>query len=462
MADPRLLNYIKASLARKIPIAQIKNSLFAKGWQNSDINEAINLVTQKKPSPVQRPRRQIPVQRRPVQRKTVQPIQPSQPISRQRPISSQGGYPATTMGKHKEAKPKINLIFVFAGIFAVLLIGLIVFLIIRNASIISDEELSQGISLDLKENKAVKFKIDDEQHSMTVDSVSGDSVSVTVQSDPVSLTLKIGENKKIDFEQDGVYDLYIKLNDIVEGKADFLLKKIAEECVEDWNCTEWSECEDEEQTRECTDLNECGTENDKPDEIQECEIILSCSEQNGTICSGTETCNGTTINSSEGDCCLGECEEIEIELETIVCENDDIDCLINASETCHPAKVKYNITIDMSILGWIQDHSYYYEIKGLEDNKCEFYKELLSVNGSYTEDGRQLLKDDQDLNDSEIDDLEQEQNDALAETIGSSGTCKFPISVLEDYLTDVKDGTFSSFSEDDIDDYQCTGENGFW
>jgi len=84
------------------------------------------------------------------------------------------------------------------------------------------------------------------------------------------------------------------------------------------------------------------------------------------------------------------------------------------------------------------------------------------VNGSYTEDGRQSLKDGQDLNDTEIDDLEQEQNDALADAIGGSGTCKFSLSALEDYLTDVEEGTFSSFSESEIDDYECTGEDGFW
>lgn len=40
-------------------------------------------------------------------------------------------------------------------------------------------------------------------------------------------------------------------------------------CVENWSCTswsEWSDCEEDEQTRTrtCTDLNECGTTNSKP------------------------------------------------------------------------------------------------------------------------------------------------------------------------------------------------------
>jgi hypothetical protein len=41
-------------------------------------------------------------------------------------------------------------------------------------------------------------------------------------------------------------------------------------CVEDWECTEWSECIEGKQTRTCTDLNNCGTTADKPTEVREC------------------------------------------------------------------------------------------------------------------------------------------------------------------------------------------------
>jgi len=42
-------------------------------------------------------------------------------------------------------------------------------------------------------------------------------------------------------------------------------------CEEDWNCTEWSVCVNETQTRTCTDSNSCGTAEDKPNEQQSCE-----------------------------------------------------------------------------------------------------------------------------------------------------------------------------------------------
>ena len=45
-----------------------------------------------------------------------------------------------------------------------------------------------------------------------------------------------------------------------------------EECVEDWDCSQWFDCFNDQQRRICVDRNQCGTENDKPEELQECEV----------------------------------------------------------------------------------------------------------------------------------------------------------------------------------------------
>jgi len=42
------------------------------------------------------------------------------------------------------------------------------------------------------------------------------------------------------------------------------------ECTENWQCTAWSDCVDNAQTRACTDSNNCGTTNNKPIESQSC------------------------------------------------------------------------------------------------------------------------------------------------------------------------------------------------
>ena len=41
-------------------------------------------------------------------------------------------------------------------------------------------------------------------------------------------------------------------------------------CQENWECSDWGECMDGNQTRTCTDLNTCGTELTNPAEIAEC------------------------------------------------------------------------------------------------------------------------------------------------------------------------------------------------
>ncbi len=47
------------------------------------------------------------------------------------------------------------------------------------------------------------------------------------------------------------------------------------ECVEDWSCSDWSECVDGSQSRTCTELNKCGTSEYKPSESQTCEVSLT-------------------------------------------------------------------------------------------------------------------------------------------------------------------------------------------
>ena len=41
-------------------------------------------------------------------------------------------------------------------------------------------------------------------------------------------------------------------------------------CTENWQCTEWSACINNQQTRTCTDINNCGTTFNKPIESQSC------------------------------------------------------------------------------------------------------------------------------------------------------------------------------------------------
>ena len=54
-------------------------------------------------------------------------------------------------------------------------------------------------------------------------------------------------------------------------------------CSENWQCSEWSDCENEIQTRTCTDLNSCGTSNGKPTTEQQCETTTSTNLLTGAV-----------------------------------------------------------------------------------------------------------------------------------------------------------------------------------
>lgn len=64
------------------------------------------------------------------------------------------------------------------------------------------------------------------------------------------------------------------------------------ECTPDWECSPWSQCIDGTQERECIDIDECDTEEGKPEEEQVCgiESVLpsGCTE-------GEKTCVGVDV-----------------------------------------------------------------------------------------------------------------------------------------------------------------------
>ncbi len=189
-------------------------------------------------------------------------------------------------------------IWIIVGIiFGVIVIIFSIFLfMILSQGKISDDELLQGISISLKEDKEIKFEINEEEHKIIVDSVYEDSVDIIIQSETIRINIKIDEIKKFDLGSDGTYDLQIKLESIENGVPNIFIKKIDEIiCTESWDCTNWEECVNDMQTRACTDLNNCRTEENKPIEIQDCgvveveENISSCSAQSGIICNQTSS-----------------------------------------------------------------------------------------------------------------------------------------------------------------------------
>jgi len=94
-------------------------------------------------------------------------------------------------------------------------------------------------------------------------------------------------------------------------------------CEEIWQCDAWSVCADDISKRQCYDLNECGTEDIKPSEYEECKFIPQCynsvqdNSEEGTDCGGPcpacETCFDRIQNQGEkGIDCGGSCRSCRI------------------------------------------------------------------------------------------------------------------------------------------------------
>src|SRR3989344_339226 len=109
---------------------------------------------------------------------------------------------------------------------------------------ITEEQAEVGYINVIKENEQVKLAITitvpataagagpssvTENHYVKVADVVNKSVTITVSSTPQTATLAEGEEKKFEVTNDTFYDIYVKLNGIVDNKANLTIKSIYEE-----------------------------------------------------------------------------------------------------------------------------------------------------------------------------------------------------------------------------------------
>jgi len=222
----------------------------------------------------------------------------------------------------QEQKPN-NKIWLWILIpFLIIIIGVIVFYFFNSSSIkISDNKFSQGTNLQIKQDNEAKFIIDNEEHTIKVNSVSGDSVNLIIQSDPIQVDIKIGETKKFDLDNDGYYDIQVKLNGIEDGVPEIYVKKIHEStCTENWDCENWGSCSEQgSQTRTCTDLNSCGTTKNKPATTQSCTYV---EPQDTPECTNNNDCTQTCTNCDVGTYVCAYSSNPLINQKCVECIND--------------------------------------------------------------------------------------------------------------------------------------------
>jgi len=97
---------------------------------------------------------------------------------------------------------------------------------------INEESLNQGYTKALAKSERIKFNIGKDNHQLSVKSLTESTVTIEVSSTPQEATLSVGDERKFDIDDNGYYDLYVKLNKIESNKADITIKSISEKVTE--------------------------------------------------------------------------------------------------------------------------------------------------------------------------------------------------------------------------------------
>jgi len=145
--------------------------------------------------------------------------------------------------------------------------------------------------------------------------------------------------------------------------------------------------------------------------------------------------------------------EDTINIDAKYCENniEGFNSFIESSKTCSPSNVICSNYFDMN--GIITTNEIYYEIKGLESDKCIFYLKYNNVKLEYTEEFNQYSLS-QGKTQEEIDEQFQQQKDSLDLNIGKDETCKLNQNDLTTMLNNWRDG---GVSITDLNKDNCNG-----
>ena len=95
--------------------------------------------------------------------------------------------------------------------------------------VVSENITSSGYTKELTKDDRISFEIFDEKaekHTLSVDSVGSNFVNLTIRSNATNILLGIGQSIKLNLTSPDYYNLYIKLNRIVDKKAELTIQTI--------------------------------------------------------------------------------------------------------------------------------------------------------------------------------------------------------------------------------------------
>jgi len=80
----------------------------------------------------------------------------------------------------------------------------------------------------LQEGDIFIFNLLNQEHTIKLMKISGQTITVIVRSDPIELSIPLGESKRADVNSDNVYDLEVTFISLNNEKAEISVKSISE------------------------------------------------------------------------------------------------------------------------------------------------------------------------------------------------------------------------------------------
>ena len=98
-------------------------------------------------------------------------------------------------------------------------------------------ETSTGYTKSLAEKDKILFSVytpeNGKQHSLTLNKIGSYFANITIESDPITILLVSGEEKKLNLSSSEYYDFYIKLEGIKNNKANITIKTVYEKIIKE-------------------------------------------------------------------------------------------------------------------------------------------------------------------------------------------------------------------------------------
>ena len=150
----------------------------------------------------------------------------------------------------------------------------------------SDFDNIEQLSLTVKQADLISFKYNSVSYSLVMDTIYDKSIDIIINSQ--RYTINLGQSKSIDLDKDSIIDLEINIDTIINKEASLTLRRIS--CIPDWYCGQYTNCNNNIETRACEDLNNCKSPAFNPDLTRPC--VPTCSdniknqEETGIDCGG--------------------------------------------------------------------------------------------------------------------------------------------------------------------------------